>query len=88
MARLAEMRETLVKRMLFEPGGEGLAITCKALGFARKDFSVIFLLSRRARPENARTFKTDHEAAMTFFDRIEGGQRGRLCASGSAIRTT
>ncbi|WP_404382534.1 DUF2336 domain-containing protein [Caenispirillum salinarum] len=71
MSRLAEMREPLVKRMLFEPGGEGLAITCRALGFARKDFSVIFLLSRKARPENARTFKRDHEAAMAFFDRIQ-----------------
>ncbi len=71
LSRLAEMREPLVKRMLFEPGGEGLAITCKALGFPRKDFSIIFLLSRKARPENARTFKQDHEAAMAFFDRIE-----------------
>ncbi|GAA0584396.1 DUF2336 domain-containing protein [Caenispirillum bisanense] len=71
LARLAEMREPLAKRMLFEPGGEGLAITCKALGFPRKDFSVIFLLSRKARPENARTFKQDHEAAMAFFDRID-----------------
>ncbi|EKV32097.1 hypothetical protein C882_3161 [Caenispirillum salinarum AK4] len=71
MSRLAEMREPLVKRMLFEPGGEGLAITCRALGFARKDFSVIFLLSRKARPENTRTFKQDHEAAMAFFDRIQ-----------------
>ncbi|SOD92057.1 DUF2336 domain-containing protein [Caenispirillum bisanense] len=70
LARLAEMREPLVKRMLFEPGGEGLAITCRAMGFPRKDFSVIFLLSRKARPENARTFKQDHEAAMAFFDRI------------------
>lgn len=71
LARLGEMREPLVKRMLFEPGGEGLAITCRAMGFVRKDFSVIFLLSRKARPENARTFKQDHEAAMAFFDRIE-----------------
>lgn len=73
LARLAEMREPLVKRMLFEPGGEGLAITCRAMGFPRKDFSVIFLLSRKARPENARTFKQDHEAAMAFFDRIMPG---------------
>lgn len=71
LARLTGMREPLVKRMLFEPGGEGLAITCRAMGFARKDFSVIFLLSRKARPENARTFKRDHEAAMAFFDRIQ-----------------
>lgn len=79
LARLAEMREALVTRMLFEPGGEGLAITCKALGFARKDFSVIFLLSRKARPENARTFKRDHEAAMAFFDGIEAADcRGVL----------
>lgn len=71
ISRLAEMREALVKRMVFEPGGEGLAIVCRALGFARKDFSVIFLLSRKGRLESPRTFKQDHEAAMAFFDRIE-----------------
>lgn len=69
-ARRAGMRAPLVKRMLFEPGGEGLAVTCKALGFTRKDYSVIFLLSRKARPENARTFKRDHESALAFHDRV------------------
>ena len=35
-SRFAEIREYLVTRILFEPGGEGLAIACRAgSGFAQ-----------------------------------------------------
>jgi uncharacterized protein (DUF2336 family) len=52
-ARLAGLRLTLVRRLLFEPGGEGLAIACKALGIDTASFASIFVLSRKARHERA-----------------------------------
>jgi uncharacterized protein (DUF2336 family) len=52
-ARLAGLRVTLVRRLLFEPGGEGLAIACKALGIDTASFASIFVLSRKARHERA-----------------------------------
>ncbi len=69
--RRAGMRPTLVQRMLFEPGGEGLAIACRALLFTREDFSVIFLLSRQAHPNNTRNMRAAHAQVMEMFDRIQ-----------------
>ncbi len=69
-ARMSGMRAPLVQRMLFEPGGEGLAIASKALGFSREDFSVLFLLSRQARPETPRNVRHAHQQVMEMFDRM------------------
>jgi len=69
-ARATGMREILVRRMLFEPGGEGLAIACKAMGFPREDFSVIFLFSRKARPVAAAVLRDEHHAVMDLYDRM------------------
>ncbi|MBC8337407.1 MAG: DUF2336 domain-containing protein [Alphaproteobacteria bacterium] len=44
--RLTGLRNTLVKRIMFEPGGEGLAIACKATGISTRDFTTIYSLSR------------------------------------------
>ena len=43
------LRKRLVERILFEPGGEGLAIASKSLGVDADDFERIFVCSRRAR---------------------------------------
>jgi len=69
-ARASGMREILVRRMLFEPGGEGLAIACKALGLAREDFSVIFLFSRKARPVPPAVLRDEHQAVLELYDRM------------------
>ncbi|MQX37277.1 DUF2336 domain-containing protein [Roseospira navarrensis] len=69
-SRASGMREILVRRMLFEPGGEGLAIACKAMNFAREDFSVIFLFSRKARPVSSAVLRDEHKAVMDLYDRM------------------
>jgi len=69
-SRASRMREILVRRMLFEPGGEGLAIACRALDLAREDFSVIFLFSRKARPVSAAVLRDEHKAVMDLYDRL------------------
>jgi len=48
--RRSSLGETLVTRILFEPGGEGLAIACRALDIDAEQFSEIFTLSRKSRP--------------------------------------
>jgi len=69
-AKASGIREILVRRLLFEPGGEGLAIACKALNFAREDFSVIFLFSRKARPVNTTVLRDEHRVVMDLYDRM------------------
>ncbi|MBB4267303.1 DUF2336 domain-containing protein [Roseospira visakhapatnamensis] len=69
-AQATDLREILVRRLLFEPGGEGLAIACKAMDFAREDFSVIFLFSRKARPVSGAVLRDEHKMVMDLYDRM------------------
>ncbi len=47
-ARATEMPIKLVRRMLYEPGGEGLAMACKAGGFSAEMFTSLYRLTRNA----------------------------------------
>lgn len=37
-AKVSKLREYLIQRLVFEPGGEGLAIACRAIGMSEKEF--------------------------------------------------
>jgi uncharacterized protein (DUF2336 family) len=49
LANLANVDVTLVRHVMFDPGGEGLAVLSKAARIDRAVFSSIFLLTREAR---------------------------------------
>ena len=68
--RLTSLREDLVNRILFEPGGEGLAIACKAVGISVEEYSTIFTLTRLAMSENDRPDSKGTEKIIAFYDRI------------------
>ncbi len=66
-ARLAGLRPTLMRRILYEPGGEALSVVCRALGIDRAVFLSIFHMTRHAR----RDLGLDEAAApklKRFFD--------------------
>lgn len=69
-ARLAKIPEKLVMRILFEPGGEGLAIACKAVELEKVVFSSIFSLSRKARPSLRDTLARDLRRSLGLFDQM------------------
>ena len=68
--QLTNLREILVNRILFEPGGEGLAIACKAIGISKTDFSTIFSLTRMAISKNNRLDNNETEKIIAFYGRI------------------
>jgi uncharacterized protein (DUF2336 family) len=68
---LTGLRPMLVRRLVFEPGGEGLAIACKAVEMSKPDFGSIFLMSRSARPGDKVVDPTEVARVMRFFDRIQ-----------------
>ncbi len=68
--RFTGLRELLVMRLVFEAGGEGLAIACKAVGIDKENFSSIFALSRKARPGSDTTLKRDSRKVLAFYDRV------------------
>jgi len=74
IAALGEMtglRLTLVRRLLFEPGGEGLMTACRAIGLDKPNAAAIFLLTRRARPGDWAVDPRELARAMSIFDRVE-----------------
>ena len=76
-AQAARLRTRLVKRILFEPGGDGLAIACKGIGLDYKTFAQIFTLSRAARPHRS-DIKAETERAAAVFSRLSQTQAERF----------
>lgn len=69
-ARLVGLKKTMVRRFIFESGGEYLAIACKAANIYKADFTTIFLLSRSARPGEKLVDPNELSRAVAFYDRI------------------
>jgi uncharacterized protein (DUF2336 family) len=68
--KLADLREYLVTRILFEPGGEGLVIACKGMNIGKAVFSSIFTLSQKNKAVTAQMIKSSLPKALAFYDRI------------------
>lgn len=69
-AQITGLRANLVRRFVFEPGGEGMAIACKSVGMAKPDFGSIFMLSRSARPGDKSVDPNEVNKVMSFYDRL------------------
>ncbi|HZT86932.1 MAG TPA: DUF2336 domain-containing protein [Stellaceae bacterium] len=65
--RLTGLRRILVNRLMFEAGGEGLAIACKAIGLSTDFFLELFVLTRSAAP----TAGGDTGSIRAFFDSLD-----------------
>lgn len=70
-ARLVKLRSTLVRRILFEPGGEGLAIACKAVGLEPSEFATIFIKFRQGRLGDHSVEVDELRRAMQFYGDLD-----------------
>ncbi|MCE2509628.1 MAG: DUF2336 domain-containing protein [Alphaproteobacteria bacterium] len=70
-AKYTELSGKLVRRLLFEPGGEGMAIACKAKDLPKQIFASIFLLSRKARPGENVVDPGELSRILAFYERID-----------------
>lgn len=70
LAELSGLRLHLVRRLLFEPGGEGLAVCCRGLDIDKPTFATIFLLSRRARPSERSMDPRELSRILSFFENV------------------
>ncbi|MEQ9488342.1 MAG: DUF2336 domain-containing protein [Alphaproteobacteria bacterium] len=68
--RLTGLSDILARRIMFEPGGEGLAIACKALKTDPEAFQRLFVLSRQTRPVTKKVLKRDTRKTMELYGRI------------------
>jgi uncharacterized protein (DUF2336 family) len=67
---LTKLRLTLVRRLLFEPGGEGLAIACKGIGLDKATFVSIFIRFRQGRLGDKEVEAEELSRALSFYDQI------------------
>jgi uncharacterized protein (DUF2336 family) len=67
---MSGVRPTLIRRLLFERGGQALAIACRGLGMAPPVFASIFLLSRKARPNEPPPSRSEVREIMEFYQNI------------------
>lgn len=70
LKQMTGLRTVLINRIVFEPGGEGLAIVCKSLEMDKDIFSDIFTLTRSARPDAGKTLQRDTRKVLGLYDRI------------------
>ena len=70
LARLADIDVPLARHIVFDPGGEGLAVLCKACGIDRSVFSSIFLLTREARDGSRTTDPAQLNAMVRIYDHL------------------
>lgn len=68
-ARLVGARPNLVGRLLYEPGGEGLAVACKAAGFGRGTLTTILDMTRAVCLPHAAAGVRWAPRLGAFFDR-------------------
>lgn len=71
LSGLSNLNAKLVRRFVFEPGGEALAILCRALEIMKPDFASIFLLSRSARPGDKVVDPSELTRVLDLYDRIK-----------------
>ena len=82
--RRMELGKSLVDRLIFEPGGEGLAVACKAKDFSQIDFLTLFSLTHSPHPHSAderpRIAALFHELDRVEAARtLDGWRRNAAC---------
>ncbi|MFZ0693631.1 MAG: DUF2336 domain-containing protein [Alphaproteobacteria bacterium] len=70
LARMAGIDLSLARHIVFDPGGEGLAVLCKACGIDRSVFSSVFLLTREARDGSRMTDPSQLNAMVKIYDNL------------------
>ena len=65
------LRRKLLQRLLYEPGGEGLAIVCRAIELSPEMFKEVLTLTRRARVGLDEKNTDECAFATMFYDQIE-----------------
>lgn len=77
-ARFTGLEISQIRTVLYEAGGQSLAVACKASHVLKEDFASIFLLSRKARPGDNTVEPDELTSTLEFFDHIDIKKAQRL----------
>jgi len=76
--KLTGLRLKLVRRIVYEPGGEALAVACKAVGIDKQNFASLFMLTRKAHAKNKVITPRQLTPVLEFFENIKLEQAAQL----------
>ncbi|MSO85271.1 MAG: DUF2336 domain-containing protein, partial [Rhodospirillales bacterium] len=68
--RMTELKPHMIDRIMFDPAGKGLAISCKSLGAGKIAFVSLFTLAQKIRAEDTGTIKVRLRDAIDFYDAL------------------
>ncbi|MBI3451979.1 MAG: DUF2336 domain-containing protein [Rhodospirillales bacterium] len=69
-ARFANLKITLARQAIYQTGGRALAVICKAAALDKPVFASIFLLARRAHPQDKSADPDELPKALQFFENL------------------
>lgn len=81
LALLLNVDSKTVNHIVYDPGGEGLALACKAIDFGRANFATVFLLTRGAYEGHVTNIVTNPQTLneiLRFFDGVPRGNATRV----------
>ena len=81
LAKLTGIRPLLIRRLLFERGGETLAIACRAIDIKTPTFASIFLLSRKARPSEPPPAHGEITRLLGFYETMSPEAAGKVASA-------
>ena len=70
-AKLTGLRPKLVRRIVYEPGGEALAVACKAVGIDKPNFASLFMLTRKAHAKDKFISPRELTPVLEFFENVK-----------------
>lgn len=81
ITRLTGLRVTVVRRILYEPGGEALIILCRWAEFSPAEFAELLRLTRRARPAPNGSASADEQRLHDLYRSVKPEIAARIMNS-------
>jgi len=71
LSDLNKLNDVLIRRIVFEKGGEGIAIACRSIGLSEFDFATIFRKSRRVAPGRPDATRGEVNEILSLYRSID-----------------
>ena len=71
LAKLSGLAIKMTRRLVYQLGGEGLAVACRSMGLSATNFAKIYRLTRSADPTRQDADQADIDRACDFFSRLK-----------------
>lgn len=68
---LTKLNDVIIRRIVFEKGGEGIAIACRAIDMSEIDFATIFRKSRQVAPGRAKASREEVNTVLGLYRSID-----------------